>query len=280
MALFMRQRIALLMNSLATAGIKPLLVKGWAAAGLYPDAGVRPYADIDLCVEDSQFEPARAALNALPKDQVTVDLHLEFATLGGGDWDEIYGRARTVRLGETEVQVPSAEDHLRILAIHMLREGAWRPLWLCDVAAAVESRPDNFDWSVCVGDSRQASNWICCALKLAHELLGANISGTPAGDDANPLPQWLTTTVLKEWGAPAPSMSLRHQSPMANHLRSGTFFSGFRDRWPNAIEGTVVSGGLFNNVPRLPFQLVAYLRRGAQFALGLPKTFRTSNPPV
>ena len=177
-----------------------------------------------------------------------------------------------MKLGESEVRIPSAEDHLRILSIHMLREGAWRPLWLCDVAAAVESRPAKFDWNICVGPCRQTSNWINCALKLAHELLGAKITGTPAADDAKPLAQWLTGTVLREWEATAPSMTLRHQSPMATHLRSPrTLLPGFRHRWPNAIEGTIVSRALFNDLPRFPFQLTAYMMRGAHFALGLSR---------
>jgi len=272
LAVLQRQRIESLIRSLYSARIEPILVKGWTAARLYPDEGLEPFVDVDVCVAQRQMAAAQRVLTRLSDTGVTVDLHREFATLGGGDWEEIYSRSQLMKLGDSEVRVPSAEDHLRILSIHMLREGAWRPLWLCDVAAAVESRPANFDWDICVGRSRQTSNWINCALKLAHELLDANITGTPAADDSKCLPQWLTGTVLKEWGAAAPSMTLRHRSPMASHLRSpGTLFSGFRHRWPNAIEGTIVSSGLFNDLPRFPFQFKAYIMRGAQFALGLSR---------
>jgi hypothetical protein len=275
LAVIQRKGIESIICALNSAGIESMVVKGLAAARLYGDEGLRPYVDVDLCVAQQQVAATQVVLKRLPDAGVTVDLHREFATLGGGDWEEIYSRSQIMKLGESEVRVPSAEDHLRILSIHMLREGAWRPLWLCDVAAAVESQPANFDWNICVGPSRQSSNWINCALKLAHELLGANITGTPAADDSKPLPTWLTGTVLKEWGAAAPSMTLRHQSPMASHLRSpGTLFSGFRHRWPNAIEGTVVSRALFNELPRFPFQLTAYMMRGAHFALGLSKIQR------
>ena len=274
LAVMRRQGIEAITRALNAAGIESILVKGLAAARLYEDEGLRPYVDADVCVAPRQIAAAEVVLKGLSDTGVTVDLHREFATLGGGDWEEIYSRSQLIKLGDSEVRVPSAEDHLRILSIHMLREGAWRPLWLCDVAAAVESRPANFDWNICVGPGRQTSNWVNCALKLAHELLGANITGTPA-DDSKPMPQWLTETVLKEWGATAPSMTLRHQSPMANHLRSpATLVSGFRHRWPNAIEATVVSHGLFNDLPRFPFQLTAYMMRGAHFALGLSRTQR------
>ncbi|HEX5701626.1 MAG TPA: nucleotidyltransferase family protein [Pyrinomonadaceae bacterium] len=271
-AVIQRQGIESIIGALNSAGIESMLVKGLAAARLYGDEGLRPYVDADVCVAQRQIEAAQVALKELSGTGVTVDLHREFMTLGGGDWEAIYSRSQLVKLGESEVRIPSAEDHLRILSIHMLREGAWRPLWLCDVAAAVESRPANFDWNICVGQSRQTSNWINCALKLAHELLGAKITGTPAADDAKPLPQWLTGTVLREWATTAPSMTLRHRSPMASHLRSPrTLLPGFRHRWPNAIEGTIVSRALFNDLPRFPFQLTAYMMRGAHFALGLSR---------
>ena len=275
LAVIQRQGIESIISAMNSEGIESILVKGLAAARLYGDEGLRPYVDLDLCVAQRQVEAAQSVLKRLSDAGVTVDLHREFETLGGGDWEEIYSRSQLMKLGDGEVRVPGAEDHLRILSIHMLREGAWRPMWLCDVAAAVESRPANFDWNICVEPGRQTSNWINCALKLAHELLGANITGTPAADDAKPLPQWLSGTVLNEWGALAPSMTLRHQSPMASHLRSPrTLLPGFRHRWPNPIEGTIVSRGLFNDLPRFPFQLKAYMMRGAHFAFGRSKVQR------
>jgi hypothetical protein len=36
----------------------------------------------------------------------------------------------------------------------------------------------------------------------------------------------------------------------------------------------VISRALFNDLPRFPFQLTAYMMRGAHFALGLPKNWR------
>src|SRR5688572_14898777 len=280
LAVIQRQGIESIFGALNSAGIESMLVKGLAAARVYGDEGLRPYVDVDVCVTQRQIAAAQVVLKRLSDTGVTVDLHREFATLGGGDWEVIYSRSQLMKLGESEVRIPSAEDHLRILSIHMLREGAWRPLWLCDVAAAVESRPASFDWNICVGLGRQTSNWINCALKLGHELLGANITGTPAADDGKPLPQWLTGTVLREWAATAPSMTLRHQSPMARHLRSPrTLLPGFRHRWPNAIEGTIVSRALFNHLPRFPFQLTAYMMRGAHFALGLSRFQRDRQTP-
>jgi hypothetical protein len=54
------------------------------------------------------------------------------------DWDELFARSRLVPLGDEQVRVLCDEDHLRILCLHLLRSGAWRPLWLCDVALLLE----------------------------------------------------------------------------------------------------------------------------------------------
>ena len=272
-AVFERQRIESVICALHAAGVKAMIVKGWAAARLYPDEGLRPYVDIDVCVERRQLALARNVLKILSDSRVTVDLHCEFATLGGGTWEQVYSRTQTMRMSKTDVRVPRPEDHLRILSIHMLREGAWRPLWLCDVAAAVESGSADFDWRVCLGQNRQWSNWVVCAVRLAHELLGAEINGTPATEDRKALPRWLIPSVLREWGSSSPAMTLRHRAPMASQLRSpATLLAGLLHRWPNPIEGTVIAGGLINELPRFPFQLAAYLMRGARFALPHPKS--------
>jgi hypothetical protein len=258
--------------------IEPILIKGWAVARLYPEQGLRSYADVDLCVRREQFAEAENALKNLPDVKYKVDLHRGFAKFCGSDFEEVYARSHLVRIGEAEVRVPCAEDHLRILAIHMLREGAWRPLWLCDVAVAIESRPASFDWNHCLGENRRWSNWVTCALRLAEELLGAEISHTPAADKMKPLPRWLVPALLKEWGALEHSMAHRHRAPMASywHYPSGVI-SGFRHRWPNPIEATVSIKGSFNRLPRLPFQIGSYVARGTKFATRLPKLLREPN---
>ena len=260
---------------LRAAGVEPILVKGWSAARLYPERGLRPCGDIDLCVRPEQFDAAEAALwEALTYGRYEVDLHAGLDGLGGGDADSIYARSRLVKLGATAVRVLGREDELRVLAVHMLREGAWRPLWMCDVAAAVEASGADFDWGLCLTEDRRQADWINCAIRAAHQLLGADIEGTPAARMTKPLPRWLVPTVLKEWASRRPSMPERHRAPMA-YLRSpAQILKGLRHRWPNTIEATVVARGPFNDWPRLPFQLGSYVARTVKFAARRPKSRR------
>ncbi|MDT4953359.1 MAG: hypothetical protein QOJ02_1497 [Acidobacteriota bacterium] len=260
---------------LRSVEIEPILVKGWAVARAYPEKGLRPYGDIDLCVRPHQFAAAESALNNLSDKQYEVDLHSGFAKFGSGSFDEIYARSQLVRLEEMDVRVASAEDHLRFLCIHMLREGAWRPLWLCDIAAVVESLPANFDWDSCLSENRRQADWIICAITLAQQLLGADISDTPAAKKTRQLPRWLVPTILKEWESLLPSMSQRHRAPMARHLRHpAEILKGLYNRWPNPIEATISVRGPFNDLPRFPFQLGNCLARTAKFTARLPKLLR------
>jgi hypothetical protein len=260
---------------LRSVEIDPILVKGWAVARVYPEQGLRPYGDIDLCVRPEQFAAAEIALKNLPDKQHEIDLHCGFEKFGGGSVDEIYARSQLARLGETDVRVLSTEDHLRVLSIHMLREGAWRPLWLCDIAAVVEFLPSNFDWDFCLSENRRQADWVLCAISLAQQLLDADISHTPAAQRTRQLPRWLIPAILKEWESLLPSMTQRHHAPIANYLHSPAgVLRGLRHRWPNPIEATISVRGAFNDLPRLPFQLTNCLARTAKFAARLPKLLR------
>ena len=278
-AILNQETIKQVIALLRSVGIEPILVKGWAAAQLYPAQGLRPYGDIDLCVPPEQFATAETALKNLQGTQYEVDLHSGFEKFGGGGMDRIYARSQVLQLGESNVRVLCAEDHLRVLCIHMLREGAWRPLWLCDIAAAVESLPVNFDWDCCLTEERRLADWVSCALRLAGQLLGADMSNTPAAERTSPLPQWLVPVILKEWEAPLSSMSRRHRAPLTNFLRQPlAVLKGLRHHWPNPIEATIGVRASFNDLPRLPLQVGNCLARTAKFAARLPRALRAASP--
>ena len=141
------------------AGAEPVLVKGWAVAMLYPEMGLRPYGDIDLCFETKSYARAAAALEGLDRTKYQVDLHEGFSKLDDFSAADLLAKSRRIRIGGEEVRVLGPEDHLRILCTHALRHGAWRPLWFCDIGAAVESRPPDFDWDRCLGPDVLIADW-------------------------------------------------------------------------------------------------------------------------
>lgn len=261
---------------LRSVGVEPVLVKGWAAARLYPEAGLRPSGDIDLCLHPTQYLAAEAALSGWTDHQFALDLHEGVSTLDREDIDLLYSRSQLISLGDCKVRVMAHEDHLRILCIHFLRHGAFRPLWLCDIAAAVEAAPDNFDWKLCLGADRRRREWVSGCIRLAHQLLGATLDKTPFDRSPSKLPRWLIPNVLKQWESPSTMNHgvMKHRSAMVNYLRNPAgLLRDILNRWPNPIEATVYTGGPFNNLPRWPFQIGECFSRTAKFLSRLPAAF-------
>jgi Uncharacterised nucleotidyltransferase len=262
---------------LRSSGVEPLLIKGWSIARIYPEKGMRPYEDADLVVRRDQYLRAQAIIHGQKEMQFYVDLHGGLDEFGYGSEDDLFANSQLVRLGDVDVRVPSPEDSLRIVCVHFLRHGAFRPLWLCDVAVSVESRPADFDWDRCLGRNNRAADWVACAIGLAHRLLGARIDDTPVKGRAESLPSWLVPTVLKQWEKPFGKDHGvgRHRAPMGNYLRQPSgVFEDIGHRWPNPIEATVYMRGPFNELPRFPFQIGECVARAAKFLARLPKAVR------
>lgn len=266
-----------LVTLLRSAHVDPMLIKGWAIARLYPDTALRPYGDIDLCVRPSEYSAAKKTCESPEGQKYVVDLHDRFGRFDDLTLDELYDRSQTAKLGDVEVRVPCAEHHLRIMSSHMLRHGAWRPLWLCDIALAIESRPADFDWDLCLGRTRQTKDWVACCVGLAHQLLGAEVDDTPLARRAKSLPAWLISAVLKQWETPYATSQppVSHRAPMGSYFRHPSgLFADLRRRWPNPIEATVYTGGPFNELPRWPFQIAECVARTAKFFARLPRALR------
>jgi hypothetical protein len=270
-----RQEVAALFKLLRSHSIEPILVKGWAIARHYAEPGVRPCGDIDLCVRRPQHQHALELLKRRAGASHSVDLHKGFQNLDDRGFDELYARSEIVELEGEAIRVLSAEDHLRVLCYHFLREGGWRPLWLCDIAAALEARPVDFDWGLCLGASGRRALWVACAIRLAQGLLKAEVRGAPAAVREAKLPSWLVPGILKEWEVR--SMSQRHRAPIYAALsRPLSTLKWVRYHWPSPVEATVTLGGPFNELPRLPFQIGDCLSRTARFIAHLPRQLRNA----
>ncbi|MGH9970253.1 MAG: nucleotidyltransferase family protein [Pyrinomonadaceae bacterium] len=277
-AMMHEENIKKVFRLLREASIEAVLVKGWAAAALYPSPPLRPYGDLDICVSASDFKAARELLRGPEVSDCLVDLHQRFSELDDRSLPELFARARRVRLGNEQIQILCPEDHLALLALHLLKHGAWRPLWLCDISAAIESLPAEFDWNMCLGTNQTRANWIICALGLTNRLLGASIDSLPLASEARRLPPWLVANVRKHWANLFPGDHLPIKAPplMVTNLRSPrNLLRGLRERWPDPITATYNLNGQFNRLPRPPYQLAEFASRAAQFLWRLPGTAQT-----
>ena len=253
-----------LFRLMRAAGVEPILLKGWAIARLYPQPALRPYGDIDLFVRPQDCGIAKRVIESEAARGCWVDLHARISELANSSAEDLFARSKLVWCGEEQVRVPGAEDHFALLAIHLLKHGAWRPTWLCDLGLLLESIPNDFDWDLCLSKNKRRANWIVSAIGLAHELVGAEIADKEIAARAQETPAWLGRSVLKEWETPfaidQPPMS--HRAPMRSYLRHPRgFLSDLAHRWPNPILATVSVNGEFNRWPRFPYQLANCLSR-------------------
>lgn len=268
-----RREIESAITFLRAEGLEPLMGKGWVAARSYHKEGLRPYGDIDLYLPHDHYPLAVAALSRPEAPPCTVDLHSGSAELDDRSFDVLYERSRLARIADVDVRVLGPEDHLRLLCLHTLRHGAWRPLWLCDIAVALESQPVDFDWDYFLSGDRRRSDWVACTIGLAHNILAADVNNVPAGIRYKDLPHWLVPTVLRQWGAGQTPHGCR--TGMENYLRHPSgLLKALRIRWPNPIEATVGMRGPFNELPRLPFQIGDALFRTAKFLTRVPRSAR------
>jgi hypothetical protein len=273
LAVVYEREVAGLFKLLRSHGIEPVLVKGWAISRHYAEPEARPCGDVDICVSEEQYEAAQTILKGRTAAAHHADLHKGFRHLDNRSFDELLARSELLELEGEPIRVLSAEDHLRVLCYHFLREGGWRPLWLCDISVALETRPPGFAWDVCLGGRGPVGDWIACTLGLASRLLGADLEGVPRAVREAKLPQWLLHSILREWEVR--SMSQRHRAPMAGAISCPLHtLKSLHHHWPTPVEATVSLGASFTELPRLPFQVGNILTRAAALLARLPGALR------
>ena len=237
--------------------VEPILIKGWAIARHYADPRLRPTGDVDLHVPLERLEELSIKWSTNPPVDCAVDWdHTEISKFENPDFHALHERAISATIAGFQVKMPCLEDHLRILCVHALKHGAWRPLWMCDIAAALESRTGSFDWNRCLGPDGKQAKWIICTLALAGRLLHADVQDTPAADELSKVPKWVFETVLRHWE--------NCESPVLPGFRSeirnsdGSFRSLLKiikSRWPNPIQATIDFKGNFSSFRPWSFQL-------------------------
>ena len=87
-------------------------------------------------------------------------------------------------------------------------------------------------------------------MRLAHELLGVDITQTPFARAE--LPSWLAPAVLKQWGERSELQSPKSKVQSLRALRA---------RWDNPIRAVAAVGGQFDERSRLRYRLAELIAR-------------------
>lgn len=257
------EKIRKVFREMRRAGVEPILIKGWAAARMYPQTALRPYGDIDLLVRAQDFATALQVAENQLRD-CRLDLHGPPFELADRSMAEVFGRSRLVSCGDEELRVPAHEDHFPLLSIHLLKHGAWRPLWLCDLAVLLESTSSDFDWDLCLGRDQRRANWILSVAGLAQVLLEASINDERIGARARQVPFWLQQHVLTQWETPFAHLQppFRHHAPISFYLRRPRgLLPDLARRWPGPIIATISVNGTFGRRRRVRYEFGNWLLR-------------------
>jgi hypothetical protein len=236
---------------LRESGIEPVLCKGWSLNWLYPEPGSRPFGDIDLCVRPEQYQVAYELIDRPENRGFNVDLHSGFGKFYDDRIEELFSRSELVKADDTDIRILKFEDHLRFLCLHLLRHGANRAMWLCDVAAAIDAAQENFDWDLALGVEEPQRGWVRGAIGAAQRLLEVDLKGTAVESCARETPEWVFKAILEEWG------KVYEFPDRVEWLlkRPVLLIRELPRHWPNPIEATVNLRGAFSDTPRLPLQV-------------------------
>lgn len=198
-----------LAEMLAAAAVPAIVLKGPALVrAIYPSSALRPYADIDLTVQDRHEAAAAAVLAAAGFEEVpcgageaqrahtghvheAADYHRMFMAEGGRVLVELHvdplqlGLRPRCEQGRWQRAVPvpelpgllmlCPEDQVVQLSVHAHKHGFDRLIWLKDLDLLLRAYGDTLDWALVARVARQegvrASVWL--GLRLARQLLGA-----------------------------------------------------------------------------------------------------------
>jgi hypothetical protein len=239
-------------------GVEPVLIKGWAAARLYPLKHRRPFADIDLAVAPERYETTRKLLDNEFAGSLNIDLHRGLRHLDTLDWETLFAATRTVDLDGVPIRLLAEEDHLRVLCVHWLNDGGADRDKLQDIRYAVARRDPSFDWERCLGAvDANRREWVIRTIALARRYCGLEVEGLDFAPETERLPAWLIRALEKEWASPV------RLTPLNTLLwRREEFWRQIKKRIPpNPIQATVEMEGKFDDRPRVFYQLGSVLRR-------------------
>lgn len=274
--------IQTLNRSLKQSNIPHVFIKGLALGSYYASPQSRPVGDIDLCCgkeryEDAVNEVARLTGNSpLRIGEKSTTLHMRGDRLSSFISVDVHKSLSAYELDDSalkmakkvwtfglELPTLSEEEHLRLICLHFLKHGGWRPIWLCDVAAMAESLPSDFDWDRCMKDERTA-HYVSTVLELSRRILGAEFEMAGRYRPAS-LPDWLTPEVLRQWSMPhkahMPKSPIRYT--LANEPKK--LPSALAARWPKPLHAVFIMKGRFGKAGPAIFQYAAFVKKTLQF---------------
>jgi len=271
-------------SRLNEAGIASLVFKGWAISACYAEPECRPTGDADILIAPGRMAEALALLQplshqrdwapidptaepigltmdmGLPAKVSKLDLHLSLGKFRIAT-EEAFAMAEARPCVDHVVKVLGPAHHLRLLVLHMFRHGAWRPIWLVDIAAMLENLPQDFDWDRATGGDPVVQNWVSIAAGLARDLLGADLDELPPFIQNCAVPAWIKAHIIAAWSRPFSAYHTRPALKATLRLRPWAFPAELAARWPDPLRAPIETARPFRGRPGRGLQARAAMQR-------------------
>lgn len=256
-----QERAAQAVSLFRSNGIEPILIKGPAAALYYPADNPRNSIDIDLAVSSEEYETAWALSRSPEAAGIAIDIHKEMRHLDTRPWTELFSDSTIVQMAGVDVRILRPEDHLRVLIVHWLTNGADDPDRLWDFYYLIDTLASELSWDAVfkpVSPVRQ--RWIACSIGLVHATLGLSIDSLPEEYGAGRIPSWFSRFVEAEWA--------RERSNKPLHLTlndPSQFFRQLHSRLRmNPVSAMVHMEASIDSPIRLHYRLASFTLRAVE----------------
>lgn len=279
-------------------GIDPILLKGLATARFYSAPAARPAGDIDLLVSEPDLPAAAESLRALGYDvsvpQVTygagpiatayprgelegfhadagIDLQTHLWPLGKREVQDALRSQNRMSVEGVEARVLPPAIEIRFLAAHAAKHAFLRPLWSCDLTAAIEHF-DGLDWETVLSGSPRLRTWVGVSLGIAARLLEGDVP-TPVARPTADAADWLIPSVLAHWGGMR-QVDRREdvRRALLVHRDPPEVARIVRELWPDALEAMAALGWPFLRPLAGPSRAALALYRAVHFFSPAPVT--------
>ncbi|MEJ2684409.1 MAG: nucleotidyltransferase family protein, partial [Candidatus Sulfobium sp.] len=178
--MFMYAELQTILDAFHSAGSEAIVLKGAALAGVvYPDIGLRPMLDIDLLVKEGELAVADKVMTGLDYSAVDslymenhfhlppyrhvrkpaiVEIHWHFTGDSRSNVRKWWERAKAEDLMGYRILVPSPEDMLIHLSVHLFNHGydnGFVLRGLCDIFEALRHYEAEIDWKLLQDEIRE-----------------------------------------------------------------------------------------------------------------------------
>ncbi len=198
------ENVARILESFTDAGVSVIVVKGLILRNFYPQKELRTMQDADILVHKKDidllnsilvgadyYEDGKNSKHVMYSHETFLPIEVHTSLINkdifknASDFEEDFWRnASPIKLFNATVLVPSTEDHLLYLCLHMAEHFlsfGFGLRQLCDLVIFIEAKSNSINWTTFWAKSKELGikRFICILLVVCNQLFGMDIDQIP-----------------------------------------------------------------------------------------------------